>query len=296
MRVESAVKNKPTARTLNRLASACVPVVATVTQLNTMGRVGRPPKKVVSRNNSEDSDSGSDSSNEFPRSQRSTAPTWLLQEKQTQKFYSVPIPVVPDALKNVIEEHLIQIGAVDSNSDKQSTKMLHHMRQLQQDLQSQRQKVKVQEAKLETAISAKDQKLSNLRRDKEGELEKVLKEVERKIRKKQDKRSKEAEEKIRQQIIEKFEKEYKEEQTLKRKQKEEEENKGEAATEEEGEESEAKKQKVETRLRSDSIQEKIDEKKARVEELTNMKTEMIWLMKQVIKAETKQKLKLKKAD
>ena len=263
-----------------------------------MGRVGRPPKKVVSRNNSEDSDSGSDSSNEFPRSQRSTAPTWLLQEKQTQKFYSVPIPVVPDALKNVIEEHLIQTGAVDSNSDKQSTKMLHHMRQLQQDLQSQRQKVKVQEAKVETAIAAKDQKLSNLRRDKEGELEKVLKEVERKIRKKQDKRSKEAEEKIRQQIIEKFEKEYKEEQTLKRKRKEEEEeeNKGEKATEGEGEESEAKKQKVETTLRSDSIQEKIDEKKARVEELTNMKTEMIWLMKQVIKAETKQKLKLKKAD
>ena len=103
--------------------------------------------------------------------------------------------------------------------------------------------------------------------------------------------------KIKQQIIEKFEKEYEEEQALKRKQKEEEEeNKGEEATEGEGEESEAKKQKVETRLRSDSIQEKMDEKKARVEELTNMKTEMIWLMKQVIKAETKQKLKLKKAD
>jgi uncharacterized protein YlxW (UPF0749 family) len=140
-----------------------------------MPRVGRPPKQPVARNNSgADSEGGSsEGGSDFPKSSSSpyvyTAPQWLL-EKQTQKYFSVPIPGVSQQLRVAIEDQVSKDGAPNRKSHKKSTKLLHQVRQFQQDLQAQRQKVKIQKEKLAASMATKEDKLNELRKARESEI------------------------------------------------------------------------------------------------------------------------------
>jgi hypothetical protein len=259
--------------------------------------VGRPPKS-VSRTNSQDRDgeSGDQSSGDFQKTTAPysyIAPQWLL-EKQTQKYFSVPIPAVPEPTRVAIEEKFGRDGTLH-RSKNQSTKMVHQLRQLQHDLQSHRQKTKLQKEKVAASISAKEEKLEELKRVRELEIEKRLEGLEQKLLKQQEQRNSEEEEKVRAQIAEDFDRNFEDEQKAKRKyimesQKREEK---EEATEQAERDSKRPKTK-DPRLKSEMIQKKIDEAKSNTEKLTEMKSEMVWLLKQVIKAEMKQKLGLKK--
>lgn len=256
--------------------------------------VGRPPKS-VSRTNSQDSDgdSGDQSSGDFQKTTAPysyIAPQWLL-EKQTQKYFSVPIPAVPEPTRVAIEEKFGRGGTLH-RSKNQSTKMVHQLRQLQHDLQSHRQKTKLQKEKLAASMSAKEEKLNEIKRVRELEIEKRLEGLEQKLLKQQEQRNSEEEEKVRAQIAEDFDINFEEEQKAKRKRIMEGQNKEEK---EEGTERDSKRPKTkDPKLKSEMIQEKIDEAKSNTEKLTEMKSEMVWLLKQVIKAEMKQKLGLKK--
>jgi len=121
--------------------------------------------------------------------------------------------------------------------------------------------------------------------------------LEDKLKLKRDEKLKEAEEATRKKIMEEFEVAFeKEEESRKRKRKEEQEEEAAKEAKDKQEASDAKAtkdgevQEEKKKLKSELIQEKIDAANAKMESLTEKKSEMVWLMKQVIKAEMKRKL------
>lgn len=256
--------------------------------------VGRPPKSLPRP----DSDVESGSSGDVPKTTAPfsyIAPQWLL-EKQTQKYFSVPIPATPEQPKVAIEQQLVRDGAL-RRTRKQSSKMVHQLRQLQHDLQSHRQKTKLQRDKLAASICAKEEKLKEIQRARELEIEKRLASLEQKLLKQQEQRNIEAEEEVRAKIAEDFDRDFEEEQKQRRKRIFEE-----PLTESKGQLLEhsahnVKRKKAEgIDLKSELIQKEIEEARSKTEKLTEMKSEMVWLLKQVIKAEMKQKMGLKKME
>ena len=118
-------------------------------------------------------------------------------------------------------------------------------------------------------------------------------EIEKRMRAQHEKKCKEQDESLRKEVAEKNEKEFEEQQ--KKKKLEEEETKSEEEDVKSTEEPESKKQKLEKgKLKSEEIQEQLDEVPKKLDKLTEAKSEMVWLLKQVIKADTKRKMEVMK--
>ncbi|CAJ1935109.1 unnamed protein product [Cylindrotheca closterium] len=229
------------------------------------------------------------------------APQWLL-DKTTAKFFSVPIPGVPPEVQDALEHTLLDGGDLKQKRQaRKSHKLFAQIKHWKGQLQLQRHEVEQQKEMLARAISTRDTKLAAIRKQKMAEIDQKLQKMEDKLSQEKDEKMKQVEEETRKKIVEEFEVAFeKQEEDRKRKRKEEEEAKEEAAKEEkdekdkkeasseEGAEPDAKRAKK--KLESEIIQEKIDAANAKMESLTEKKSEMIWLMKQVIKAEMKQKL------
>eukprot|EP00980_Cylindrotheca_fusiformis_P031161 scaffold25921_cov137-Cylindrotheca_fusiformis.AAC.4 len=254
-----------------------------------MGRgVGRPTKSLPRA----DSDGESGSSGETPKTTAPfsyVAPQWLL-EKPTRSYFSVPIAAASEQTRSAIEEQIARDGALH-RPKKRSAKIIHHMRQLQHDLQSHRQKAKLQKEKLAAAIFAKKEKLKEMRRSRNLELGKWIDGLERKLREQQEHRNVKEEEKVRAQIMDDFQRRFSDEQKVKPKhQSEGQTTEGQENLAESPECDPTLPKKDEKELESDCIQRGIVEALSKTEKLTEMKSEMVWLLKQVIKAEMKQKL------
>lgn len=256
---------------------------------------GRPPKVAGNRGTNGDSDSGT-SESEGPKNTPShsyTAPQWLLQGgKQAPKFFSVPIPAVPPAMLKAVQAQVVK-GTPNKKSTKQSVKFSQQLQQLQQDQQSQSEKVDALKKKLAASRAAKEQGLADIRSVREEEIEDAMKEIEKRMRAQHEKKCKEQDENLRKEVAEKIEKEFEEQQ--KKKKLEEEETKSEEEDVKSTEEPESKKQKLEKgKLKSEEIQEQLDEVPKKLDKLTEAKSEMVWLLKQVIKADTKRKMEVMK--
>lgn len=229
------------------------------------------------------------------------APQWLL-EKTTAKFFSVPIPVASQEFQDTLEQRLLDNGdLMHRRHARKSHKLFAQIKHLQDQLQLQKAEVEQQKEMLSKANSTKDTKLAAMRKQKKGEIEQKLQKLEGKLRQGREEKMKEAEEATRKEIVQEFDVAFeKEEEARKRKRMEEEIARTDEAPKspkdkteepaEEGEEPHAKRTEGKKKLKSELIQENIDAANAKAESLTEMKREMIWLMKQVIKAEMKQKL------
>lgn len=281
-----------------------------------------------------------------------TAPSWLLQEKQTPKFFSVPLPPVSpemfQAVQRLVGNHL-RGGDVGGNGSGgggggeeeeeedggtlalarqarlQTHQALDKLRQLRQDHKTQSKKVLHHKEKLAHAIARKNQGMEDLRRKNLLELDQSLHQLEQELLSEATAKFEQEQEELKREIERQLEQEYDAEQTLKKRKQDDaldttidphKDNTAEtmAAAEtdekseimEEGEEpenEEPKPKQVKTEapkkeLVSQQIQKKIESCQAKLDSLQEKKSEMVWLLKQVIKADAKRKaeqLKLKKS-
>ncbi|KAL3926641.1 MAG: hypothetical protein SGBAC_013393 [Bacillariaceae sp.] len=230
------------------------------------------------------------------------APQWLL-EKTTAKFFSVPIPGVSKQFQDALEQRLLENGdLMHRRHARKSHKLFAQIKHLQDQLHFQKAEVEQQKEMLAKANSTKDTKLAAMRKQKKGEIEQKLQKLEGKLRQGREDKIKEAEEATRKEIVQEFDVAFeKEEEARKRKRKEEDiartdeapnspKDTAEEPAEEGKEPDVTRAAEGKKKLKSELIQEHIDAANAKTESLTEMKREMIWLMKQVIKAEMKQKL------
>jgi hypothetical protein len=162
--------------------------------------------------------------------------------------------------------------------------MEQQLRQFQQDRQSQRQKTKTHKEKVSEALTAKEEGLEDIRKVRKEEIEEAMQELEQTLRSQHDKQYKDKGDTLEKEVKEKFEKEFEEQQKARRK-----------AEEEADEEPPPKKPKVEKgKLKSEIIQENLDDLPKKLDKLTEAKSEMVWLLKQVIKADMKRKMAIMK--
>lgn len=258
-----------------------------------MGRgVGRPPK-TLSRTNSQDSDGEAGSGNDDINSSTPSsyvAPQWLL-EKQPQKFFAVPIPNVPVKTKSAILEKLLTEGVI-KRSNSPSMKLMHEMRQLQNELHVHRQKVESHEEKLAFSIAARDEKLKEIAKARDLEIEKQICHLETDLLREHERRKAETNLKVRKRIEDEFDESFTHGNAKRRCFPEN--AKDSASTHPIDSVKVSSDQPSALNSTSHKLQEKLDRACEVLEKLTEMKSEMVWLLKQVIKTEMKQKMVLRK--
>ncbi|KAG7343185.1 hypothetical protein IV203_021130 [Nitzschia inconspicua] len=258
-----------------------------------------------------DDDEGTNTSDsDFPGSSSAphsyNIPQWLIPEKQTAKYFSVALPAVPIQVEQAIRSRLKK--QYSQSEYKESTKVIHHISQLQHDEKQANHKVKMAKEKLATAVAAKNDGIEQLRKTSEGDTLKALENLEKSMRKDQEKEYRQAKEKIKAQVRAEYDQKFEEERDKKRKrdqeaqQKQEEEEKrakqqqfDDAESEEEGEE-----RPTEGMSKIAELEKKRVELQDKMEKLSEKKSEMFWLLKTVIMQENKQKIehlkKQKKAE
>lgn len=256
-----------------------------------------------------------------------TAPQWLLQEKQTPKSFSVPLPSAPKSTLLAVKRYIKKNTPVGESkavrkARKQTAAAMDKWRRVQQDHKTQKQRLKFHKERLSSLTVEQEESMSNLRKDHEGQVETALGVLKATLQAAHDKRVKEDEDRLVEQIKQEFEKELaaKREAELKEKKQEEEKKGKEEEEEEEGEEKEEgeepddeegalaakrKREAIEAKepqeqpvakksKKSDLIQAKVDDCQTRLDKHHEQKSEMVWLLKQVIKADAKRKAELVK--
>lgn len=229
-----------------------------------------------------------------------TIPQWLIPEKQTAKFFSLPLPPIPINIKEAIRSHLKKQEC--QPSFKESTRIIHQITQLKHDEKVANLKVKVAKERLAMALTAKSDGIAELRETAEEETKMALENLEKIMRKDQEKELQQVKEKVQEQLKAEYKQKFAEEIELKRKREQNENEQQKQADED----NRAKRQKLD---RSDpktkgeetadlpkepnkvlELEKKRKELQDKMEKLSERKSEMFWLLKQVIMQETKQKM------
>lgn len=238
-------------------------------------------------------------------------PQWLIPEKQAVKFFSLALPAVPKQTEKAIRSRLKR--QYSNKEFKESAKLIHTMSQLQHDEKQANHRVKAAKEKLASALSAKAQGIAELRKSSEADAQKALENLERSMRKDQEKECRTAREKLRAVVRAEYEQRFEEEREKKRRreaqQPEEEDDEtsnddrrakrqkssnddGTTTTTEGGDEKEGS--HVVVVSESALLERKRGELQEKMERLSERKSEMFWLLKQVIMQESKQKIALMK--
>ena len=258
--------------------------------------MARPPgrPKIKTQLSSSIGDSESSSSNDEKGVSNSnsttnfsyTPPAGLLRnEKLAPKLFSVPIRPVPSSVQSAVQSYLTQHAPVKPRKSKKSVKQLAQLKQLQQESKGLKQKCKLQKIKLDQTLQTKEQGLGDIRQLREEEIEEAMVTVEQTLRAQHDKNSQKQEDKLKEKVKEVFEQDF--DQTMEQKRKERQEKRKEAE-----EQTAAKKPKTDDEgpKKSELLEQKEKDIQADMDRLTETKSEMVWLLKQVIKAETKRKM------
>ncbi|KAL3927394.1 MAG: hypothetical protein SGARI_005336 [Bacillariaceae sp.] len=243
-----------------------------------------------------------------------------IPEKQTAKFFSIQLPAIPSSTDQAIRATLKKENM--EVLTKESTRMINHISQLQHEEKHAQHKVKVTKERLAHALVAKTDVIDELRQSHEGETKRALDNLEKTMRKDQEKEYQKMRERIKAQVKIEYEQKFEEERDKKRKREEEEMDQG-KEEQEEGEEQEeedksAKRQKLEhagddeamkddggdgappakakleETIKVEELEKKRGEVQEKMEKLSEKKSEMFWLLKQVIMQETKQKMMMQK--
>mmetsp|Transcript_30666 Transcript_30666/g.50997 ORF Transcript_30666/g.50997 Transcript_30666/m.50997 type:complete len:301 (-) Transcript_30666:24-926(-) len=228
-------------------------------------------------------------------------PQWLVPEKKSAKYFSLKLPPVPTDTEKAIRSYL-QKQYSQNPGVKESTRMIHQITQLQQEEKEAASSVKMAKERLAQAVAAKTEGIEEIRKTKEVETKKALEDLERTMRKEQEKEYQKVEEKIKEQVLMEYEQKFEEAKEKKRKREQEEEEE----RQQEETENRAKRQKLSHPEKEDSgegndkkdqgssktqeLEKKRQDLQEKMEKLSEKKSEMFWLLKQVIMQETKQKM------
>ena len=245
-----------------------------------------------------------------------TLPQWLVPERYKDKQYSqnqcqarifsVPLPEVEPKTKQTVRAYLVK------NFPKQKPGMKDSERKLKELKLEEKQastKAKAAKDKLAQALFTRSEKLKEIRKAHELETQAAMEELETKMREEHLKKNSQLEEKIQKECKLEYEKKFEEEIVHKRKRDQEEDEKEEQAaakkaketkdetttTTSSGENAEHDGAKtIETLSKVEALEKKREDLKQEMEKLSEKKKEFYWLLKQVIKQEAMQKMKLAK--
>jgi hypothetical protein len=263
----------------------------------------RTPKSVSKGQSGDDDDVTNTSDSDIPGSSSTphsyTIPHWLIPEKQTVKFFSLPLPPISKQTEKAIRSRLKK--QYSQAKYKESTKMINHISQLQHDEKQANQKVKAAKEKLASALNARTEGVAELRKSSEQETKTALENLEKSMRKDQEREYRQIKDKIKALVQAEYDQKFKEERDRKRKREE-------VTDQTHGEEEDLNKcQKLdhpETKEdwdegstaddKTDALKKKRKELQEKMEKLSERKSEMFWLLKQVIMQESKQKTALMK--
>lgn len=246
-----------------------------------------------------------------------TLPQWLVPERYKDKqssqnttqtrVFSIPLPQVPIQTKQAIRTYLMKTNPPQKAGIRESERKL---KQLKEEEKQASVEAKAAKDKLAQALLAKSERVKKIRKEHELKTTRAIEELEAEIREKWQKEDIKLKEQIKEECKLEYEKKYEEEMVHKRKREQEEDEKLEAAfaakktrgdkTEAatpadhindgaEGESSASNSSKVE------NLERKQANLKEKMEKLSEKKSEMIWLLKQVIKQEALKKIKMKKS-
>jgi hypothetical protein len=263
---------------------------------------GRPKLKTQRSSSIGDSDASSSSNDEKGGSNSNsnsaatnfsyTPPIGLFgNEKLAPKFFRIPIPPVPSSVQSAVQSYLTHGGAapIQPRKSLKSIKQLAQVKQLQHESKGLKQKVKLQKIKLDQALQIKERGLQDIRKLREEGMEQAMVTVEQTLRAQHDKNSQEQDDKLNKRVTEEFEQEFEKDLEQKRKERQE-------KRKEMEDQPAAKKPKTtddeqeEGPKKSEFLEQTEKDNQANLDRLTETKSEMVWLLKQVIKAETKRKM------
>jgi len=217
------------------------------------------------------------------------------------RVFSVPLPEVSLKTKQAIRAYLVKHHPPPKSGMKDSERKL---KELKLEEKQASQKAKVAKDKLAQALLTRSEKQKEIRKAHELVTQKQLEELEAKLQAEHEKENFELEEKITKECKLEYEKKFEEEIVHKRKRDQEEDEaleKAQAAKKaKEGEEEKGSGEDKETsaddktRTKVQELEKKREDLKQEMEKLSEKKREFIWLLKQVIKQEAMQKMKLAK--
>ena len=246
-----------------------------------------------------------------------TLPQWLVPDKykdkqssqnaSATKRFSVPLPEVPTKTRQAIRSYLVKHHPQPKAGTKDSARMLQQLKVSRQEEKQAASKVKAAKDKLAQALLAKSEKLKEIRKAQEVITQKAMEELEQAMRADQVKGDLKIEEQIKESCKLEYEKKFEEEMTHKRKREQEEDEKDEAEVEaaaairskkakedKEAASSDGGGIKGKNKISSSKVkafEQKQEDLQGKMDKLSEKKSEMIWLLKQVIKQEALQKLK-----
>ena len=236
------------------------------------------------------SDTRSSDNDEPPKSW--TPPLWLLSGSD-QKFaaaakvlrgplFRLPIKPPPTAVAQEIAR-ICQATTRQQPFAAEEEQIRHY----QMKLKEQRRKARDGQEQVQVLEQRKQEQLAETKRQCQENSQKVMQEMESQLRADLESRVQEKQQERKRALdleCQAMNQKFQEEQEAKRKKREEE-----AKKEKEEAETEPKEKEESEQLESDTLKDELGELKGQVDSLNEKKTEMIWLLKQVIKAEEKQK-------
>ncbi len=249
-------------------------------------------------------------------------PQWLVPERYKDKqssqnqcqarIFSVPLPEVEPKTKQAVRTYLVKNFPQQKSGMKDSERKLKELKLEEKQAST---KAKAAKDKLAQALFTRSEKLKEIRKAHELETQAAMEELETKMREEHSKKNSQLEEKIQNECKLEYEKKFEEEMVHKRKRDQEEDEKEEQAaakkaketkdeittktttttTTSSGEASEHDNAKTtDTLSKVEALEKKREDLKQEMEKLSEKKKEFYWLLKQVIKQEAMQKMKLAK--
>lgn len=251
-------------------------------------------------------------------------PQWLVPERYKDKqssqnttqtrIFSVPLPEVPQKTRQAIRTYLVKHHQQKSGTKDSERKL----KELKLEEKQAAAKAKAAKDKLAQALLARSEKLKEIRKTHEEETQKAMEELEKKMRDEHEKEDLRIEERIKEECKLEYEKKFEEEMIHKRKREQEEDEKealeAETAAKKAKEEKEVAGGEAKSTSDADGVEgdndtdsnskiskvealgKKQEDLQQKMEKLSEKKREFYWLLKQVIKQETLQKMKMKKAE
>jgi len=243
-----------------------------------------------------------------------TLPQWLVPERYKDKqssqnathtrIFSVPLLKTDTKTRQAVRAYLSKHHLQQKSGLKDSERKLRELKFEEKQATS---KAKAAKDKLAQALFARSEKLKEIRKANEAETTKAMEELEAKMRKEQHQEDMKIKEKRKEECRLEYEKKFEEEMLHKRKREQEEDEKEAASTVKKAREGKNEKETESKSSSSDDVVEgnnvrrtmskvellekKQDELKEKMDKLSEKKSELFWLLKQVIKHESLRKMK-----
>jgi len=231
-----------------------------------------------------------------------TLPQWLVPERYKDKqhsqntpqtrVFSIPLPEVPTKTRQAVRAFLVKHHSQQKSNMKDSERKLKELKAEEKQAAA---KAKAAKDKLAQALFFRSEKLKEIRKAHEVGTNKAMEELEKRMREERQKEELELEEKIKEDCKLEYEKKFEEEMIHKRKREQEEDEKEEveaaSAAKKARENKEGAsggdggKNRASSSTKVQLLEQKQKDLKMEMEKLCEKKSEMVWLLKQVIMQE-----------